>query len=77
MTLIAADDQKEMIKEDLHAAAQDGEDAISANSGTGEYLVSSDSAPYDMRLAFPDLVTEVEGGSAVRRPGQFPDIVGR
>jgi len=28
-----------------------------------------------MRLAFPDLVTEVEGGSAVRCPGQFPDIV--
>ncbi|MGO9195480.1 MAG: hypothetical protein ACLP8X_44505 [Streptosporangiaceae bacterium] len=26
-------------------------------------------------LAFPDLVTEVEGGSAVRCPGQFPDIV--
>src|SRR6266851_10137525 len=54
---------------------RDGEHAISGTSGAGEYLVSADSAPYDMRLAFPDRITEVEGGSAVRRPGQFPDIV--
>ena len=43
----------------LRDAKRDGEHAISGNSGAVEYLVSADPAPYDIRLAFPDLVTEV------------------
>ncbi len=40
-----------------------------------EYLVGSDPAPDDMRRAGDDLIAVGEGGAAVRRESDLPDVL--